>query len=690
MRTRLLLLVATACLAVAVLAAAAIAALLDGVEHAAQLEARQLAATMAQEAGRHPADLQAFIAGLDELYRQDLFIVDRQRITLGGMPPAEPGAPYLEDPDNEVGLTLQDGRPRAFVEVSAQHPQGSKHVVVPLRGPGPEAPITGAVVLEYSSILAQLRRTDAWMLYAVGVAGLVAAGGIGLLYLGFARRLAGGLRALQQGVQAFTQGDLSARIAQQDRDEIGELALAFNQLADKQQQLTLELALAKETAQQAQILAYQDKLTGLANRTELSRLFEQLLFDAAEKSKVLGVLFLDLDRFKNVNDTLGHDSGDRLLKTMGERLQAVCGEDAYACRLGGDEFVVLVPGVDAASWLAGLARRILLAVAQPVALPGQELCVTGSVGISAYPQDGLDERMLMKHADVALYQAKKLGRNGFAFYAPALDRHSLERMALESELRAAVELRQFSLHYQPRVSLSSGAVDGVEALLRWRHPTLGAIEPARFIPVAEETGLIVELGLWALEQACRQQVAWIAQGLPPLKMAVNLSARQFMHEGLLRALRGLLQRTGMAPAALELEITESQLAHNEDRCMAVLHELKGLGIGIAVDDFGTGYSSLAKLKQYPIDRLKIDRAFVRDLDSRAQDRAMAKAIITLGRSMGMSLVAEGVETAAQLSFLQQCGCDLMQGDYFSPALPPEQLAGLLCARQPPAWPLHSS
>ncbi len=677
-RAKLLGIVFATCVVVLVLTGASIAALLDSIEGAAQLEARNLAASVALEAGHRQGDLQGYVASLDELYKRDLFIVDAQRITIGDIVPTELGTPYSGDRHNEVGLTLQDGQPRAFVEVSDQHPNGAEQMVVPIWAGAARSAITGAVVLEYTNISAQLYHANAWALYAIGLAGLTAAAVIGWVGLKASRRHVRNIRQIHGGVHAFATGNSSFRIERLDADEVGDLAIAFNQLADElqrhQQELAMEMALAREAVQQAEILAYTDRLTGLANRTEMARLMARLLPQAQVDAKVLGVLFIDLDRFKNVNDTLGHGSGDQLLKTVAQRLAQTCGDDAHVCRLGGDEFVVLAPGLDAPAWLAGLARRMLVAIAQPIHLEGQELRVTASIGISVFPQDGQDERVLMKHADIALYQAKDSGRNDFVFYTPALNRHSIERLAFESEVRRAVETRQFSVHYQPKVGLSSGEVEGVEALLRWQHPTMGSIPPLQFIPVAEETGLIVALGLWVLEQACRQQVAWLAQGLPSMKMAVNLSARQFADEHLMRDLRRVIAETGIAPAALELEITESMLAQDERHCIALLDEMKSMGLRVALDDFGTGYSSLARLKQYPIDTLKVDRAFVRDLETNVEDQSIAQAIITLGKSMGMTVVAEGVETEAQLAFLRERDCDLIQGFLYSRALPSDQLA----------------
>jgi diguanylate cyclase (GGDEF)-like protein len=687
-RTKLLMAVTAACATVLLLTLAAIGVLLDWVEQAAQLEAGNLATSVALGAvQKRPGALQDYVLDLNELYGRDLFIVDTGRRTIADIVPQELGETYLEDRGDEIGRTLVDGRTRTFVETSAQHPQGAKQLVVPLRrSAGRDAPIVGAVVLEYTHVERQLFHACAWALYAMGLAGLLAGVGVGCFGYRVASRLSRGIDEVRRGVLAFADGDTSVRLAALDRDEVGDLSSAFNKMADdlvhSGRELKLEAEIARQATEHAEYLAYTDLLTGLGNRTTLSRQMGQALSSASENGVGVGVLFIDLDRFKNVNDTLGHEAGDAVLKEVAARLRQCLAPYKHLARSGGDEFIVVVPELSAPAWLSGVARKILTVVAQPMYVGGQELRMTCSIGISAFPRDGEDEYALMKNADIALYRAKDEGRNGYAFYAPDIDAHSVEKLALESELRRAIELRQLSLHYQPKIDARSGRVCAVEALLRWEHPTMGSVPPARFIPVAEETGLILPLGRWVLEEACRQQQAWCAVGLQDVGMAVNLSARQLSDPELLDDVRRIVALTGIPPGSLELEITESLLMHNEASAMVLLHEFKRLGIRLAVDDFGTGYSSLAKLKNFPIDTLKIDRAFVCTLEDHEEDRAITQAIITMGKSLGLHIVAEGVETIAQCDFLRERGCDEFQGFYFSRAVGARELADMLMANSP--------
>ncbi|WP_141100735.1 putative bifunctional diguanylate cyclase/phosphodiesterase [Roseateles aquatilis] len=681
-RARMLAAVGAACVTVLALTGTVIAVQLDAIETAARLEARNLAASVAYSATFNSNALQAYVEGLDDLYKRDLFIVDRERRTMADILKSELGEIYREDRGGEVEATMRDGVPRGFVEISAQHPNGAKQMVVPMRdAPRPDARIVGAVVLEYTDIALQLFEAEVGTLYLVGAAGLAACLGIGVFGFRVSGRITRGVRELHQAVRGFSRGTPAPALMPQDRDEIGELTLAFNTMAADLQrsylELLLETEMAKEAARQVEILAYSDKLTGLANRTQYARLMTQALAEAARYGRRLALVVVDLDRFKNVNDTLGHEAGDALLRDMAARLTQCMRESDLIARLGGDEFVLLLPDVDQPERLGTVARKLLKALSSPLRLEGQELRVTASIGISVYPDDGTDEPTLMKHADIALYQAKEDGRNGFAFYSPALNRHSIERLAFESELQRAFDQGQLQLHYQPKVLAADGRIKGVEALLRWPHPDMGAVSPARFIPVAEETGLIVPLGRWVLEQACRQQVAWKREGVGDLVMAVNLSARQFSDENLFDDVAAIVAATGVDPASLELEITESMLMRDIERAMSLLAGFKRMGLRLAVDDFGTGYSSLANLKRFPIDTLKIDRAFVRDLEGSGEDQAIAQAIITMAKSLGLNVVAEGVETLPQVDFLRDRGCDELQGFYFSKAVPAGELAAML-------------
>ncbi|MDB6108021.1 MAG: diguanylate cyclase, partial [Gammaproteobacteria bacterium] len=435
-----------------------------------------------------------------------------------------------------------------------------------------------------------------------------------------------------------------------------------------------------EHAQRVEYLAYHDGLTGLPNRSMFSKLLSQRISEARRYDRQLAVAFLDLDRFKQINDTLGHEAGDQLLQEVARRLKECVRESDTVARLGGDEFVVLLPQLGDGKYAATVAQKILSVIAKPFNLIGHEFRVTASIGISIYPQDGLDEQTLTKNADIAMYQAKEEGKNNFQFYSEKLNANSLERLTLESSLRRALERNEFRLHYQAKRDIGSGRISGMEALLRWEHPDLGTVAPMQFIPVAEETGLIVPIGKWVLRTACLQNVAWQKQGLPHLSIAVNLSARQFGDENLLEDLTSILTVTGMDPHLLELEITESLLIRDVEETLRILTALKALGIRIAIDDFGIGYSSLATLQRFPLDTIKIDRSFIRDITGTTHDTALADAVIAIGKSLSLTVVAQGVETRDQAEFLQTHACDELQGFYFKRPLPAEQFTQLLQAQ----------
>ena len=421
----------------------------------------------------------------------------------------------------------------------------------------------------------------------------------------------------------------------------------------------------KRAEQRIQYLATHDELTGIPNRAKFSRTLNVAIESARHRDGKFAVLFIDLDRFKTINDSLGHTPGDTLLKETAARLGQVLRCNDVVARLGGDEFVVLVEEVNEIEQVKTVARKILSAVIKPVDLMGQECRVTASIGISMYPADGQDEQSLMKNADIAMYRAKDEGKNNYRFYSRDMMGHSIERLMLDTGLRHALEHNEFFLHYQPKRDLRTGQITGVEALLRWQHPELGVVSPSQFIPLAEDTGLIVPIGKWVLETACAQAMAWQRQGLPPVHMAVNLSARQFADENLLTDIATLLQETGLMPELLEFEITESMVMQDPERAIKLLAAIKQLGVRLAIDDFGTGYSSMALLKRFPIDILKIDRSFIREIPKNAEDNAIADAIIAMGKALNLTVVAEGVETAEQERFLREHACDEIQGYYFS-------------------------
>jgi diguanylate cyclase (GGDEF)-like protein len=433
----------------------------------------------------------------------------------------------------------------------------------------------------------------------------------------------------------------------------------------------------READIQIQFLARHDALTGLPNRILFSETLVRTLHNAARHRHRFALLFIDLDRFKDINDTLGHEAGDVLLKEMARRLTETLRGGDFVARLGGDEFVVLLPEIEIGSEAAAVSRKLLTALTKSMTLQGQECRVTASIGISEYPTDAKDEHALMRNADIAMYHAKEEGKNNFQFFSESLRNQSLERMALESSLRKAIEHDQLLLHYQAKLDLKANRITGVEALLRWQHPDLGMISPAQFIPLAEDTGLIVPIGKWVLKTACTQNVAWINAGLPPVCLAVNLSARQFSDENLLGDIEHALRVSGMPPELLELELTESMVMQNHERAVKVLSELKRMGVRLAIDDFGVGYSSLAQIKNFPIDTLKVDRSFIRDLPNNSEDCAITQAIIAMAKTLSLTVVAEGVETQEQEDFLRDIACDETQGYHFSRPVGSDQFADLL-------------
>jgi diguanylate cyclase (GGDEF)-like protein/PAS domain S-box-containing protein len=429
--------------------------------------------------------------------------------------------------------------------------------------------------------------------------------------------------------------------------------------------------------QHIQYMATHDELTGIPNRSKFSRTLNLAIESARHHDRKLAVLFIDLDRFKTINDSLGHAFGDTLLKETAARLNQVFRSDEVVARLGGDEFVVLVEGVNEIEQVKAVAREILSAVIKPIHLKGQECQVTASIGISMYPADGQDEQSLMKNADIAMYRAKDEGKNQYRFYSSDIMGRAIERLILETGLRHALERNEFFLHYQPKQNLATGQITGVEALLRWNHPELGNLSPSQFIPLAEDTGLIVPIGKWVLETACAQNMAWQREGLLPIGVAVNLSARQFADENLLKDIASTLQETGLAPELLELEITESMVMQNAEQAIKLLAAIKQMGVRLAIDDFGTGYSSMAYLKRFPIDTLKIDRSFIREIPKNAEDNTIADAIISMGKALGLTVVAEGIETLEQETFLRNHGCDETQGYFFSKPVAPDEFSELL-------------
>jgi diguanylate cyclase (GGDEF)-like protein/PAS domain S-box-containing protein len=438
-----------------------------------------------------------------------------------------------------------------------------------------------------------------------------------------------------------------------------------------------DVSAARAMALQMTHSAQHDFLTGLPNRMLLNDRVNQAIVLAPRHNKKVAVLFLDLDGFKHINDSLGHPIGDKLLQSVAKRLVAcVRGSDTVS-RQGGDEFVVLLSEVELSEDPAITARRMLEAVAEPHPIDQHDLHITTSIGLSIFPDDGPDAVTLIKNADTAMYQAKENGHQSYQFFKPAMNVRAVQRQSIEESLRRALERREFTLHYQPKVNLRTGEITGAEALIRWAHPIRGMVPPSDFIPIAEDCGLIVPIGNWVLREACQQARAWVEAGLPATTVSVNISAMEFRGDSFLQGVFAILQETALDPACLELELTESVLMKHAGSTESILRALRARGVRLAVDDFGTGYSSLSYLRKFPIDALKIDQSFVRQIATAPGETTIVTAVISMGRSLGLRVIAEGVETQKELAFLQAHQCDEAQGYYFSRPILPEHFAKLL-------------
>jgi diguanylate cyclase (GGDEF)-like protein/PAS domain S-box-containing protein len=438
-----------------------------------------------------------------------------------------------------------------------------------------------------------------------------------------------------------------------------------------------DVTTARELSHKLARLALHDSLTDVPNRTLLSDRLDQAMMRAHRAGTSVAVLYIDLDRFKHINDSLGHAIGDQLLKSVAERLQTCVRSSDTVSRQGGDEFLVLLADVVHPHDAALCAEKIIVALDQPLRIAGHDLRITASVGIATFPGDAADAETLLRNADFAMYQAKYTGRNNYQFFRPEMNANAIERQSVETDLRQAVTRREFVLNYQPKIDLETGVVVGVEALIRWQRPRHGMVLPARFIPVAEESGLILPIGRWVLDTACRQARAWQDEGLAPLSIAVNVSAVELRAKDFLTNVRQILEQYRIEPRFLELELTETFMMQDWKSTAEILRALKGLGVRIALDDFGTGYSSLSYMKRFPIDALKIDQSFVRDMTSDSDDASIVSAVIDMGRSLNMRVVAEGIQTRDQLQFLKARHCPEGQGFYFSPPVPAERLTSLL-------------
>jgi diguanylate cyclase (GGDEF)-like protein/PAS domain S-box-containing protein len=450
------------------------------------------------------------------------------------------------------------------------------------------------------------------------------------------------------------------------RDGAGVVSGYFGVLSD--------LTAVKESEERFERLAHHDALTHLPNRLLLRVRVDHAAAQARRGGRRMAIIVLGLDGFQAVNDSLGYVAGDEFLRGVAARLVSSVRAEATVARISGDEFAILLEDVSDSQDAGSEARNVLQSVARPLAVRGKEILLTGSAGISVFPEDGRDFDTLLRHADAALHRAKETGRNTAEFYTAELTRKATERFAVEAEIREAFRRKEFVLHFQPQISMTTGAVVGVEALARWQHPRRGLLLPKEFIPVAEETGLIEQFGSWALGATCAQARLWQDAGLPPFKVAVNISPREIPRPELAGNVAAALKASGLEPGRLELEITEGFLLARPNEALGTLMSLKALGVTLAIDDFGTGYSSLSHLKNLPVDRLKIDQSFVDDIALNPDDEAIVRAIITLGRGLNLRVIAEGVETEEQADFLRRHRCDEIQGFLFSRALPPDDLA----------------
>ncbi|HVK98270.1 MAG TPA: EAL domain-containing protein [Dongiaceae bacterium] len=589
--------------------------------------------------------------------------------------------------------TLLPNRARQQVEMDNQNWFVSEQILAPdlkLIGLTPDV-----------EIQSRIEQLDKRLSYIGIIAGLLA---VLVLHSAVASFVTNPLGKIRRMTDAIASGQLDTldelELPPTDkRDEIHELAASFGSMHDS----------LRQSSQQIQELAYFDTLTGLPNKVTSIDSMQHLIERAQLKGQQLAILFFDLDNFKNINDALGHQIGDLLLMQVGARLkECIRGNDLMQrnantiddaellARMGGDEFTLVLPDIHAPSQAAKVAERILSKLAQPFRLQDQSVFVSASIGISLYPKDGQTPESLLKHADVAMYAAKAKGKNTFQFYDSGMNKSKTERLTLEASMRSALENKEFVLFYQPKVPVQGQHRIEFEALMRWKHPEKGMISPALFIPLAEETGYIQELGNWVLEEACRQLETWNRQDIRDLSISVNLSPAQLNFGNPLQTVQRCLREFAIDPGQLELEITESGLMQNEAHAIDVLCKLKETGVRIALDDFGTGYSSLAYLRRFPIDTLKIDRSFIRDLEQDPESVLVLESIIGLAQNLKLQIVAEGIETAHQLAILEQRGCDTIQGFYFAKPTPApeamqffEQYFAKRLEQQPSAEPQHA-
>jgi diguanylate cyclase (GGDEF)-like protein len=680
--TKLVAVVLSVFVIVSAVAAFAVERFRDVAHVSVATEARNVATTMATMTAYEVSDgsieeRQARFQRITEFIgvrqKRDLEIIDRNLVIVADVDTDDVGKAVKAGPRREsIAATLRDGESRVIIEAAPETPGGLlRQVVVPVYDPGQK--IIAALVFEYTPLYDDLlaRARDSLLLIEIAaLLGLVLAS----LCAGWiSRSISVPLRQLTDAAHQLAQGHRKVTVSTNSKDEVGALAKVFNTMS------IVLLASEENLSRQAQT----DMLTGLANRNLLMERLNKAMADARRNGDWIVVAFIDLDGFKAVNDKLGHETGDLLLKCVAERLRACVRSSDTVARLGGDEFVLLLPNergngiLGAETHIAEQMLKLVVQISAPMKLAGNDVQVSCSIGVATFPQDGNDVDALIKHADTAMYRAKELGKNQYQFFTSELQMRANEQLALREDLRHALEHDEFEVHYQPQVNLRSGKVVGVEALLRWRHPTLGLVGPAHFIAFAEETGLIIPIGEWVLKRACVQNKQWQDAGLPAVPVAVNVSAKQCAHPDLESIVRRALEESGLSPHCLELELTESVSMADPERSVPMMERMKEIGVLLSIDDFGTGYSNMSYLRRFPIDRLKLDISFVREITTDPSSLAITDAIITMAHSLHLEVVAEGVETEGQLTLLASRNCDIMQGYFFSKPLPPADIEQLL-------------
>jgi diguanylate cyclase (GGDEF)-like protein len=696
--------IAVACF-VAAFVGFAIAIHFETVKRAAQLEAEHVAELIADaviENNSVRPRLQEYVARLNSLRKRDVVIVDTGKKGLADANPDEVGKTYDHDPGNEVAKTISDGQTRTFIEKNNAHPDGAHQIVIPLRQTASNFSkgIIGAVILEYTLMLEKLFAAERDELYLIIAAGIVVVLLVTLFGLDIARRIAQPLRDLKGNVERIAAQDYAARVVVTSQDEIGLLGSAFNKMAEDlnvsyaevvEHKRELEKRVAERTqelnrsntllqqkvrqhqvaAERAEYLAYYDVLTGLANRTLFHERLEQSVVNANEQGRKLALVLLDIERFKTINDTLGRQAGDALLKDLAVRLSGHAAEVGRLARIDADHFAVMVPEVQTEEEVARLIeQRVGEVFDPPFRIGNSELRVSAKYGIAMFPGDGADADTLFRNAEAALKNAKANG-NRYLFYTQTMNERVAEKLTLENQLRRALDKEEFVLHYQPKVNLQSGKLTSAEALIRWNDPRTGLVPPGRFIPILEETGLIFEVGRWALRKAIEDYLRWHTAGLVPVRIAVNVSPLQLRHRGFIAEIEQAIGIDAQAAAGLELEITESMIMEDVKHSIATLQAIRAMGVTIAIDDFGTGFSSLGYLAKLPVDTLKIDRSFVIDMTVAPEGLALVSTFINLAHSLKLKVVADGVETEEQSRLLRLLGCDEMQGFLFSKPVPSE-------------------